>query len=652
MKTFIRTSLGLGLLALILAACNISPTPGERPQIRAMEDPQVEENFAYIPNADEATVSKVNLVDPPEAVARYKTVPDGEQDADPIDWRVSRLALDADGNAWVLNSATGQDAGSLQGSVVRIAAEGEDGETTSQDHDDILAFADEDRTTLFEVGGVSDMPRTINIAADGTIWIGFYAGNYFQEFTYDEDANELSAGATINVGDFTPYLAALADDGTMYVSSRNASPFGSGGVPAVFSFDTDDLGAGTTNLDYSVPAGNANPYAIIIASDGTVWVSDAGRWNQDADRYLSQWDGDDWTHFNVGGAAHRGLMEDLDGNIWVADTSGDVIKLDPDSGDSERYNVSVGEALGLGMDAFGNIWVVDHANDEIVRLSGTGDVTRDVAVGVGMGPYAYGDFVTLVETGTIDGYKAITEELAAHLDDLEVDEPLAGWEIKLHEDLAEKPIETTLTDDEGYFIFEDLDPGTYWVCENVKPGTFQLDPDPADNGCHEVQVEAGVTTTVTVESQDYAFLNDVVLVFEGETAWAADGNEPGEQPYNEDGRGNWATYVAYEGEEKTTTLFAGQTIDVGTVTFSAPLNDDIEITVELTGDWEFADVSENLKIQDYDEAPEGNPSPGQFDHKFDCDADESTCTVPVPLNDFYGVHVEVGQWVPHPDLGS
>ena len=137
-------------------------------------------------------------------------------------------------------------------------------------------------------------------------------------------------------------------------------------------------------------------------------------------------------------------------------------------------------------------------------------------------------------------------------------------------------------------------------------------------------------------------------VFEGETAWAANGNTDGELRYNQ--RGNWATYVQYDGREKTTTLFAGQTIDVGSVTFSAP--DDaynmVTITVELTGDWEFEDVAENLKVQDYLDEPSGNPEPGQFDHKKDCDAASNTCSIEVPANNYYGVHVNVGQWVPNP----
>jgi hypothetical protein len=137
------------------------------------------------------------------------------------------------------------------------------------------------------------------------------------------------------------------------------------------------------------------------------------------------------------------------------------------------------------------------------------------------------------------------------------------------------------------------------------------------------------------------------MVFKGETAWAANGNKPGELRYTT--KGNWATYVAYA--EKTTTLFAGQTIPVGTVAFSGVVDGKVTITVTMSAPWEFEDVAENLKVQDYKFAPSGNPSPGLFDHKKTCDAAESSCWISVPANNFYGVHVNVGKWIPDPGFG-
>jgi hypothetical protein len=142
------------------------------------------------------------------------------------------------------------------------------------------------------------------------------------------------------------------------------------------------------------------------------------------------------------------------------------------------------------------------------------------------------------------------------------------------------------------------------------------------------------SATVTIECR---------LRFKGETAWAANGDTPLEFRYTR--RGNWATYVEYDGD-KTTTLFAGQTIEVGSVEFEA-FGDDVRITVTLGQfdgiEWVFDPYpTHNLMVQDYASAPSGNPEPGLFDHKTFCT--ENTCSIVVPLNDFYGVHVNVGYW--------
>lgn len=121
-----------------------------------------------------------------------------------------------------------------------------------------------------------------------------------------------------------------------------------------------------------------------------------------------------------------------------------------------------------------------------------------------------------------------------------------------------------------------------------------------------------------------------------QTAWAANGDQPADLRYND--QGNWATYTEYNGEEKTVTLFAGQYIDIGTVTYSAPVDGKVTITIELNEDGDFYDDENNVKIQDYENAPSGNPAPGQFDHKGTASGD--SFSIEVPENNYYGVHVD------------
>jgi hypothetical protein len=109
--------------------------------------------------------------------------------------------------------------------------------------------------------------------------------------------------------------------------------------------------------------------------------------------------------------------------------------------------------------------------------------------------------------------------------------------------------------------------------------------------------------------------------------------------------GNWATYTSYLSVEKTVTLFAGQTINIGTVTFT-PEAGQVRITINLTAA-KFQNVSENVKIQGYTEAPSGNPNPGGFTtHKATVSPDDNSYSVLVPAFAYYGVHVDSAPIVP------
>jgi hypothetical protein len=152
--------------------------------------------------------------------------------------------------------------------------------------------------------------------------------------------------------------------------------------------------------------------------------------------------------------------------------------------------------------------------------------------------------------------------------------------------------------------------------------------------CFDDQGEKLNTATIIETGQSSSATVTVVckeVICQEETAWA-------------DGiryvtKGNWATYTSYEGAAKSVTLFAGQTMDAGTVFFSAPVGGMVTIRIELNDGWEFQDVSENVKIQDYEGAPTSKPSPGLFEYKGDASGD--SFEIEVPLNNFYGVHVDL-----------
>jgi hypothetical protein len=104
---------------------------------------------------------------------------------------------------------------------------------------------------------------------------------------------------------------------------------------------------------------------------------------------------------------------------------------------------------------------------------------------------------------------------------------------------------------------------------------------------------------------------------------------------------NWFTYTAYTGFSSEVPLCAGSTcLDAGTVTFSAPDNSEVTVTIDLNSGWRFKPVEDNVKIQDYASAPIEKAIPGHF-------ANKSTATTspysapPVQDNNYYGVHVDV-----------
>jgi hypothetical protein len=136
--------------------------------------------------------------------------------------------------------------------------------------------------------------------------------------------------------------------------------------------------------------------------------------------------------------------------------------------------------------------------------------------------------------------------------------------------------------------------------------------------------------------------NEPDLCYQEETAWAA-----GERYVK---RGNWATYFGYP--NGPVDILAGQYMDAGYLTFGTPVDGYVDITITLENGFIFYyDMSDevaddNLKVQDYDKAPNKNPAPGLFDWKDSILVGSTTATINVPVNDFYGVHLDVAYPVP------
>jgi len=119
-----------------------------------------------------------------------------------------------------------------------------------------------------------------------------------------------------------------------------------------------------------------------------------------------------------------------------------------------------------------------------------------------------------------------------------------------------------------------------------------------------------------------------------ETAWG------GNTGFNIMAPGQW-WYIFDTEDPETQNIWAGQTINVGNVTVSAPdpdADNKVTITIELTGNTKLQDVNEPVKIQGYDEIP-GNtftaPPSGLFStYK------GNELVVTVDAYKYYAIHID------------
>jgi hypothetical protein len=458
-------------------------------------------NYGFIPNSGEASVSKVDLVTG-EVVATYYTAPrlgDNGNLVPPYAWRTSRIAMDAEGNAWVLN--VGADAylssypanpptnfstyktfvaaSGLVGSVARIQAD-TTGLISATDATP-LSFGTDEAVDVIPIGVVGGMPRAIAISTiDDSIWIGFYGEKTFRKYVYSESEG-LEFQNTSFTANFTPYEAKFDDDGILWFSSRNANPTISA-LPGIWYFDTTKSEAVPTRIDLGV-----NPYSILIDNreSGTVV------WATALDNRLFKIEGGIVTPYVISGASGlRGLSFDANGVIWMAGSSNHTVSwFDPSNNTSGTSGVIASGAVpvGIGMDESGMMWAVCR-ND----TSSTGFIAKfdpkNLAGGftkvyVGFRPYAYGDFVVPPETYGFCGYKFFNDtELG-----------LEGWTIELR-DQAGALIATTITDADGKYCFSDLPAGTYTISESPQTGWLQVFP--GGDGTHTITLPGDLENLV------------------------------------------------------------------------------------------------------------------------------------------------------------
>lgn len=327
---------------------------------------------------------------------------------------------------------------------------------------------------------------------------------------------------------------------------------------------------------------------------------------------------------------------------WDIEKSVDIAQHDLLTGESgtSEYTVDViyDGVVDSDWAVSGDITIVNPSDDDVViegvtdEISGVGAVTVTCPVTF---PHTLGDGETLVCTYASDLPDGANRTNTATVDIEDLAVGIATADV----DFAA----ATITEVDATATIDDSVEGALGNAtapnepQFTYSRTFTCD---GDEGQHDNTATITADDTGTQNSDDASVVVTCTQPdLDTETAWAS--NELGVPltlPFNPSG-GNWATYVAYFGVEKTVTLFAGQTNDVGTVHFSAPAGGLVTITIVLTGGTTFADGSV-VAVQDYASAPSGNPSPGSFDHKESPDS-PTMHTIVVPENDFYAVHAVV-----------
>ena len=221
----------------------------------------------------------------------------------------------------------------------------------------------------------------------------------------------------------------------------------------------------------------------------------------------------------------------------------------------------------------------------------------------------------------------------------EGEEDVDGWLMRVYrwDNTGKYLVAEGKTDTNGLVTFNNLPaPTLYKVWEQElecwEPTTSNLSSYIWDGGRYTL-VQTASNETKAVEFGNVYTCDVSCYEFVDETAWAS-----GLRYVN---KGTWATYTPYVAGS-TVNLYAGQTMLAGTVSFSAPVDGNVTISIDLVGDWEFAPDDENVKVQDYANAPTAKPSPGLFEWKGT--ASGQSFSITVPENNFYGVHVDVGEW--------
>lgn len=145
-------------------------------------------------------------------------------------------------------------------------------------------------------------------------------------------------------------------------------------------------------------------YGISIDGKGRVWTSGMGgvnRYDPSTKTHTYLKTGTGTGDFNRGVAVGA---EKSAGFVWVANTGGDLLQIDPEAVTVvKRQHVGGSEMVGVAIDYQGYVWTVSKDLNSAHKVDpGTWDV---LTVPIGSGPYTYSDMTGMQLRGALGGPK-------------------------------------------------------------------------------------------------------------------------------------------------------------------------------------------------------------------------------------------------------
>jgi hypothetical protein len=155
------------------------------------------------------------------------------------------------------------------------------------------------------------------------------------------------------------------------------------------------------------------------------------------------------------------------------------------------------------------------------------------------------------------------------------------------------------------------------------------------------------TNTATLKGAKTDLKRDASVTFNCKYPWRAETATGAGTRYP--GTSNWFMYTAYQTTKVD--LIAGQNYDAGDIYMTRPGDGNTYIKVTLATSpvlFRWANVKENLKIQDFAKAPTSYVEPGSFKYKFTVTPQSTvtyTAKIPGTTAKFYGIHASVERFV-------